>query len=127
MSDNEPSVAYVCIPLGFLRRFTQLCALGGFRLVPVQVDMSEAPRFTLDDSISPVAHAPGGLSDREFQVLACLAAGYSNAKIGRTMGGLSEDTVKTHASRLYRKLGVHDRAEAVAVGYQRGLLSVGAS
>ncbi len=36
---------------------------------------------------------------------------------------LSEDTVKTHARRLFRKLGVRDRAQAVAHGFRRGLVS----
>ena len=36
---------------------------------------------------------------------------------------LSEDTVKTHARRLFRKLGARDRAQAVAVGFRRGLVA----
>jgi DNA-binding NarL/FixJ family response regulator len=36
---------------------------------------------------------------------------------------LSEDTIKTHARRLFRKLGVHDRAKAVAHGFRQGLVT----
>jgi DNA-binding NarL/FixJ family response regulator len=61
------------------------------------------------------------LSAREREVLAGLAAGKSNAQIGESMF-LSEDTVKTHARRLYRKLGAADRAQAVANGLRWGLL-----
>ena len=62
------------------------------------------------------------LSAREREVLEGLAAGMSNAEIGRQMY-LSEDTVKTHARRLYRKLDATDRAAAVANGFRWGLLS----
>lgn len=62
------------------------------------------------------------LSAREREVLEGLAAGLSNAEIGRQMY-LSEDTVKTHARRLYRKLDANDRAAAVANGFRWGLLS----
>jgi len=62
------------------------------------------------------------LSAREREVLEGLAAGFSNAEIGRQMY-LSEDTVKTHARRLYRKLDATDRAAAVANGFRWGLLS----
>ena len=45
---------------------------------------------------------------RELQVLAGMSQGKSNGQIGRELY-LSEDTVKTHARRLFRKLGVRDR------------------
>ena len=45
----------------------------------------------------------------------------SNAQIGAELY-LSEDTVKTHARRLFRKLGANDRAQAVAIGLRRGLI-----
>lgn len=61
------------------------------------------------------------LSERELQVLEGMARGLSNGQIGQELY-LSEDTVKTHARRLYRKLGAADRAEAVANGFRWGLL-----
>lgn len=61
------------------------------------------------------------ISDREMQVLRGFAAGMSNREIGRELH-LSEETVKTHARRLFDKLGVHDRAGAVNVAWQRGIL-----
>ena len=47
-----------------------------------------------------------------------MADGKSNAEIGRELF-VSEDTVKTHARRLFRKLGARDRAHAVAAGLPR--------
>jgi two-component system, NarL family, nitrate/nitrite response regulator NarL len=61
------------------------------------------------------------LSPREREVLRRIAAGESVPVIARTMH-LSVSTVKTHAHHLYDKLGVSDRAAAVAVAMRRGLL-----
>lgn len=61
------------------------------------------------------------LTDRELEVLSGMCEGQSNAEIGRALF-LSEDTVKTHARRLFRKLGAADRAHAVAISLRRGLV-----
>ena len=62
------------------------------------------------------------LTQRELQVLTGMAGGKSNAQIGRELF-LSEDTIKTHARRLFRKLDVSDRAQAVAAGFRHGFVS----
>jgi DNA-binding NarL/FixJ family response regulator len=54
-------------------------------------------------------------------VLAGMSRGRSNGEIGKELF-LSEDTVKTHARRLFRKLGAADRAHAVAIGFRAGLV-----
>ncbi|WP_456571340.1 response regulator transcription factor [Blastococcus sp. SYSU DS0539] len=74
-------------------------------------------RSTVRDAAPTVA-----LSMREMQVLTGMSQGKSNAQIGRELY-LSEDTIKTHARRLFRKLGAKDRAEAVATGFRRGIMS----
>src|SRR5437763_1882213 len=61
------------------------------------------------------------LTERELQVLHGMSQGRSNAEIGRELY-LSEDTIKTHARRLFRKMGVNDRAQAVAAGFRLGLV-----
>ncbi len=61
------------------------------------------------------------LTEREMQVLKGMSQGKSNGQIGRDLF-LSEDTIKTHARRLFRKLGVNDRAQAVALGFRWGLV-----
>jgi DNA-binding NarL/FixJ family response regulator len=63
------------------------------------------------------------LSVRELEVLRLLAAGASTKALAAQLG-LSENTVKTHISRIFAKLGVQSRAEAVAVALQRGLVSI---
>jgi len=64
----------------------------------------------------------GLLTDREGEVLGLLATGASAPDIASQLH-LSAATVKTHLHNLYAKLGVSDRAAAVAEGMRRGLIS----
>ena len=76
----------------------------------------------VDPSALPGARpATTELSDREMDVLLGMTEGLSNAEIAAELV-LAEDTVKTHARRLFRKLGAGDRADAVARGFRQGLL-----
>lgn len=61
------------------------------------------------------------LSERELQVLKGFARGLSIPQLARELF-IGVSTVKTHTQRLYEKLGVSDRAAAVAEGMRRGLL-----
>ncbi|MGA0567708.1 response regulator [Rathayibacter sp. KR2-224] len=64
----------------------------------------------------------GTLSPRELEVLALIADGATNRAVASKLN-LSEATVKTHLLSVYTKLGVGDRAAAVAEGFRRGLLT----
>ena len=64
---------------------------------------------------------PEPLSARELDVLALIARGCSNRDAAVRLF-ISEATVKTHLLHIYAKLGVNDRAAAVAAGFERGLL-----
>ncbi|GAA3862134.1 response regulator transcription factor [Saccharothrix violaceirubra] len=61
------------------------------------------------------------LSDREIEVLGLIARGCTNREAATRLF-ISEATVKTHLVHVYAKLGVKDRASAVAAAYERGLL-----
>ncbi|BCU79550.1 response regulator transcription factor [Luteolibacter sp. LG18] len=61
------------------------------------------------------------LTPRELDVLRLVCRGRSNKEIASAMF-VSEETVKTHMRSLFTKLNVHDRAEAVSVSIQRGLI-----
>jgi DNA-binding NarL/FixJ family response regulator len=61
------------------------------------------------------------LSPREVEVLKLAAEGATNQVAARKLL-VSQTTIKTHLLHIYTKLGVRDRASAVATGYQRGLL-----
>jgi DNA-binding NarL/FixJ family response regulator len=66
----------------------------------------------------PGAHL--GLTQRESEVLALVVSGRSNRAIAARLS-VSEETVKTHVRGLYRKLGVTDRAGAVAAALREGI------
>ena len=64
------------------------------------------------------------LTHRERDILRAVASGRSNAEIAGDLH-LAEATVKTHISRIYAKLDVRDRAQAVVIAYEQGLVEVG--
>jgi DNA-binding NarL/FixJ family response regulator len=70
------------------------------------------------------APARESLSQRELEVLGLIARGSTNREAAAHLF-ISEATVKTHLLHIYGKLGVRDRASAVAAAYERGLLTPG--
>ena len=69
--------------------------------------------------------ALGELTQRELEVLRLIARGLPNAEIAQTLF-VGDATVKTHISRIFAKLDLHDRAQAVVVAYESGLVQPGA-
>lgn len=77
-------------------------------------------RASADGSVVPMVDV-GVLTPREREVLAAMGRGLKNAQIAEYLF-LSETTVKTHVHRILLKLGISDRAQAVAVAYRSGLV-----
>lgn len=62
-----------------------------------------------------------GITPREFEILEAMAAGLSNREIGERLF-VSENTVKTHATRLFDKLSARRRTQAVQRAKEEGLI-----
>ena len=62
-----------------------------------------------------------GITPRELEILGLIAAGLSNREIAETLS-VSENTVKTHSSRLFDKLNARRRTQAVLIAKTSGLI-----
>jgi DNA-binding CsgD family transcriptional regulator len=82
--------------------------------------LGAAPDSAAVAALRGVPARPGGLSDREQEVLACLAAGRSNREIAEALV-ISEKTVARHISNIFTKLAVGSRTAAAAWGHRHGL------
>jgi DNA-binding NarL/FixJ family response regulator len=88
----------------------------GEALLSPSVTRSVIAHFTRQQRQPPPA-ALATLTARETDVFRLIAAGLSNAEIGRELF-ISDTTVKTHVTRLLQKLDVRDRAQAIVLAYR---------
>lgn len=118
----QVGIATFTVPLPLVIRLQRALLSSGLISEACPVGPGQSPRYAVHLPADVRPPLDSGLSDREMQVLRGMSQGKSNADIGRELY-LSEDTVKTHARRLFRKLNVRDRAHAVHMGHVLGLLT----
>jgi DNA-binding NarL/FixJ family response regulator len=77
-------------------------------------------------TVEPGQVIPGlrELTERELEVFRLLGRGFSNQEVARELW-ISESTVKTHVTRVFAKLELRDRAQAVVMAYESGLVAPG--
>jgi len=121
MSDSEEDV-YQAITLGargyVIKDNSPVNIIGALKKVMAgDLAVSDAVRSAYE-----ARKSERGLTGREKEILVLVSKGCSNAEIG-DMLHLSPNTVKNHLKNLFDALGAADRAEAVAIGLRRGLIS----
>ena len=85
--------------------------------VPIEVPVRVAEPFSINDA----SIARLGITPRELEILQAIAAGMSNREIAEKLF-VSENTVKTHSSRLFDKLQAKRRTQAVQIAKEAGLV-----
>jgi DNA-binding NarL/FixJ family response regulator len=112
------------IPASELAAAVRTVASGGALLAP-SVTRRLIGRFTEQLSVdTSVARRLQRLTDREREVVAGVARGWSNAEIAAQML-IGAATVKSHVSSILTKLGLRDRAQIVVFAYESGLITAG--
>jgi NarL family two-component system response regulator LiaR len=110
------AVIFSALGLCFGLRWARTREVVVVREVEREVRVPEGGGFVLD----PGKLKELGITPREHEILGLIAAGLSNREIGERLF-VSENTVKTHSSRLFEKLGVNRRVQAVVKARELGL------
>ena len=102
----------------------RVVAAGEALLAPV-ITQRLIERFVEVAPRDPASHPLlRSLTDREREVLTLISRGMSNGEIAGSLV-ISEQTVKSHVSRVLQKLSLRDRVQAVVFGYENGLVVPG--
>ena len=113
-------------PLSVLAQIVQIVRDGGTYVSTSVLD--SAPQLAEAAAEAPTPQPSGAeesatrlsrLTDRELQILACLARGASNKQIARDLG-ITDTTVKVHLRMIFKKLGVSNRTQAAFFARERG-------
>jgi DNA-binding NarL/FixJ family response regulator len=120
---DDPAAARAAFDAGALAYLltSSSAPLGGMGRRFLEPEASVAPRLVGGSRVVGVDDTPCELSPREVQVLQSVADGHSNLEIGEALG-LSALTVKSHLSRIGRKLGTGDRARMVVLAMRAGVV-----
>ena len=109
------------VPAESLFEAVRVIAAGDALLAPAITRRLIAEFARLGPRQPPRTNGLEALTPRETEILGLVAEGLSNREIAEQLV-LSDETVKTHVSHVLRKLGLRDRAQAVVVAYESGLV-----
>lgn len=110
------AIAFAALGIWLGRKLTRVRHQIVLKEVPVEVPAPAAPFVPNEQKRGDL-----GITRRELEILSLVAEGLSNREIaGRLF--VSENTVKTHCSRAFDKLGARRRTQAVQLGKELGLL-----
>ncbi|GAA2350432.1 response regulator transcription factor [Dactylosporangium salmoneum] len=98
----------------------------GDALLAPSVTRRLVERFAKQQDTATLHRDLSTLTPREMDILRLIARGLSNQELARQLQ-ISETTVKTHVTRVFTKLGIRDRAQAIIVAYETGLITPGSS
>jgi DNA-binding NarL/FixJ family response regulator len=110
-------------PLADLVNAVRVVASGNALFAP-SVTRRLVAEFSRHNPGRPAQPELAGLTAREREVLRLVAKGLSNTEIAARLS-IVEQTAKTHVSRVFGKLGLRDRAQAVVLAYEAGLVVPG--
>ncbi|MER5982378.1 response regulator transcription factor [Streptomyces sp. NPDC001787] len=96
----------------------------GHALLSPEITGRLIAEFTRQRVSAPPVRGIEGLTARECEVLVLIAQGLSNGDIAGRLT-ITDHTVKTHINRLFAKMGLRDRAQAVILAYELGLVVAG--
>ena len=113
-------------PDGFVDAIHTLAAGDALLAPSVTRRLLDTMRDRLPGAPSDHEHRLHDLTERELEVLRLIARGLSNREIADLLV-LAEPTVKTHVSHVLMKLNLRDRAQAVVLAYEAGLVQPGAT
>jgi DNA-binding NarL/FixJ family response regulator len=108
-----------------LRQAVRMVAAGDALLSPA-ITRRLIESYTRRPPSTPQPAPLAELTPRELEVLRLVARGLSNADIAASLV-VGDATVKTHVARIFSKLNLHDRAQAVVLAYETGLIQPGSN
>ena len=117
LAGHLPSALFAALATWLARRWRRTHEVVVVREVAVPAALGPAEPFVVDDG----KLRDLGITPREHEILGLIAEGLSNREIGARVF-ISENTVKTHSSRLFDKLGVSRRVQAVQRARELGLI-----
>ncbi len=119
LGDRFRTTALACLVI--VTATACIIAVHGYR--KTAQDLSASPAGSSSHTTMPGLRMTAGLSRRERQILKLVARGLTNKDVANTLQ-ISQFTVRNHLNHITEKLDVSDRAEAIFIAIQTGIITV---